>query len=215
MTLFLDLDGPILDVRDRYYAVHQELVGREHAHALDRETFWELKRAKQPVSTVLDRCGLGRDAIEAYSAGWKARIEAEELLPMDRVFPGVADLLARWSRRNRLIVVTLRQHGEWVPKQLQAVGIFGAFKRVLTADPLAGHGWEAKARLMAADPDFSTDSVVVGDTEIDIRAGKRVGLKTVGVLSGIRNRAELAAESPDWLIEAVAELSKILPLDEE
>lgn len=215
MTLFLDLDGPILDVRDRYYTVHRELVGRRHADVLSAEAFWNLKRAKGTAADVVRQCGLEDGSLAAYSKGWRERIESPELLGMDSVFPGVRERLRRWKDRHALVVVTLRQRGDLVRGQLNALGILECFRNVLTANPLEGHGWEAKARLIASDEGFGSDAVVVGDTEIDIRAGKLLGLRTVGVLSGIRDRERLAAESPDWLIERLVELSGILKIDEE
>lgn len=215
MTLFLDLDGPILDVRDRYYGVHRELVGERHADVLSAEVFWEIKRAKGTAADVVRRCGLEASALAEYSSGWRERIESQEWLVRDTLFPGVQEQLSRWKERHALVVVTLRQRGDLVRGQLKALGVLDCFKNVLTANPLDGHGWDAKARLMAGDPEYRPDAVVVGDTEIDIRAGKLVGLKTVGVLSGIRDREQLALESPDWLIERLVELPEVLNLHEQ
>jgi phosphoglycolate phosphatase-like HAD superfamily hydrolase len=48
--------------------------------------------------------------------------------------------------------------------------------------------------------------VVVGDSVVDIRAGKNAGAKTVAVLSGIFSREELEKEKPDLILESVKEL---------
>jgi phosphoglycolate phosphatase len=191
------------------------LVGKRHADVLSAEAFWEIKRAKGTAGDVVRRCGLEESALAGYSKGWRERIESPEWLMKDTLFSGVREQLMHWKERHALVVVTLRQRGDLVRGQLKALGVLECFRNVLTANPLDGHGWDAKARLMAGDADYRSDAVVVGDTEMDIRAGKQLGLKTVGVLSGIRDREQLAVESPDWLIDRLVELPKILDLDEQ
>ena len=52
----------------------------------------------------------------------------------------------------------------------------------------------------------------IGDSPIDIRAGKAAGSYTVGVLTGTSPRDVLRSEGPDHILESVAELCKILYL---
>ena len=52
--------------------------------------------------------------------------------------------------------------------------------------------------------------VYVGDTRVDIRAGKAAGMKTVGVLSGFDDYDALKKETPDAIIDSIAQLSEIL-----
>ncbi len=52
--------------------------------------------------------------------------------------------------------------------------------------------------------------VYVGDTRVDIRAGKAAGMKTVGVLTGFDDFDALKNESPDAIINSIAQLSELL-----
>jgi len=52
----------------------------------------------------------------------------------------------------------------------------------------------------------------IGDSPIDIRAGKAAGSYTVGVLTGTSPRDVLRSEGPDHILESVAGLCKILHL---
>jgi phosphoglycolate phosphatase-like HAD superfamily hydrolase len=52
--------------------------------------------------------------------------------------------------------------------------------------------------------------LIVGDTEVDIRAGKAVRIKTVAVLSGIRDRAALEAEAPDAIVSDLHGLEDVI-----
>jgi phosphoglycolate phosphatase-like HAD superfamily hydrolase len=49
-------------------------------------------------------------------------------------------------------------------------------------------------------------SMMVGDTELDIRCGINAGVKTCGVTYGYRTRELLQAEHPDFIIDKITEL---------
>jgi len=54
------------------------------------------------------------------------------------------------------------------------------------------------------------ECAVVGDSIVDIKAGKNAGAKTVAVLSGIFSREELENEKPDLILESVNKLPDFL-----
>ena len=57
--------------------------------------------------------------------------------------------------------------------------------------------------------------IVVGDTTVDVKAGKRAGAMTVSVLCGFGERPELERLEPDLLIETTAQLAQYLPREKE
>jgi len=61
-------------------------------------------------------------------------------------------------------------------------------------------------RRMKVEP---SHAITVGDTPLDVRAGKAAGTMTIGVLSGIGTRAQLEAEEPTAIIK---DISEVLPL---
>lgn len=212
MTLFLDFDGPILDVAERYHRVHQDLVGAAHAGAFTTAEFWELKRNRTPVREILQRCGAAPESLEAYSAGWLREIEAPARFGTDVVHPGVADALREWCARHRLVLVTLRQDAAQVRAELERFRLAGCFSDVLVGDPRIRDGWQTKATLIRGSRWFEPGGAMAGDTEIDLRAARLVGLKSIGVLSGIRNRRLLELEKPDHLLDKLVDLPQVLAL---
>ena len=52
--------------------------------------------------------------------------------------------------------------------------------------------------------------LMVGDTSVDIRAGKAAGAQTVGVLCGFGEEAELREHGADMIISMTAELVQVL-----
>lgn len=55
-----------------------------------------------------------------------------------------------------------------------------------------------------------SDTLMVGDTELDIQCGIGAGAKTCGVLYGYRTEKQLRKEKPDFLISGLNELIKVL-----
>jgi len=58
----------------------------------------------------------------------------------------------------------------------------------------------------------SDHAIIVGDSPLDIRAGKTAGSLTIGVLSGIGSQVQLEAEAPTAIIKHVSQLLSLLNL---
>jgi len=57
---------------------------------------------------------------------------------------------------------------------------------------------------------LTEECVYVGDSRLDIRAGKKAGLLTVGIQSGVAGKELLVKEGPDFILGEVSELLKCL-----
>jgi len=57
------------------------------------------------------------------------------------------------------------------------------------------------------------ETIMVGDTELDIQCGKNAGSKTCGVLYGYRTNNQLEKEKPDFIISGLNELIEVLEKD--
>lgn len=201
MTLYLDLDGPILDVSERYYRTHQSIIRASSAAPLSKSAFWELKRARTSTRSILARSGAAAVSEDDYRRGWLERIESWDYLLLDRVFPGVEPLLKIWKDQHRLVLVTLRQRADLLMAQLECFGLLQFFSDVLSASPHDQPGWKTKQRLIESHAPNLQLGVIIGDTENDIRAGKSLRIMTIAVLCGIRNREFIEKEMPDYILE--------------
>jgi len=52
------------------------------------------------------------------------------------------------------------------------------------------------------------ETLIVGDTELDIQCGKNAGAKTCGVIYGYRKKEQIVKEKPDLIISNLEELIK-------
>ena len=54
------------------------------------------------------------------------------------------------------------------------------------------------------------EAVMIGDHTIDIQAGKKVGMKTIGVLTGRTKREEFEKAGADYILDNATEICKLL-----
>jgi HAD superfamily hydrolase (TIGR01509 family) len=54
------------------------------------------------------------------------------------------------------------------------------------------------------------EAIVVGDTEMDIKPCKELGVKVIAITTGIRTADELKSYNPDFLIDDLSDLPKIV-----
>ncbi len=209
MALFFDLDGPLLDVRPRYVQLHHDLLGRLGARGMPAADYWRRKRAAVPEERILEELGLPHLA-PAYCAERQRLIETAEYLALDQPWPWAAGVLSRLSRRWPLVLVTARGCRDLLLWQLERLGLTPYFAAVLSEAAGADVAGQ-KARLIRGYLESQGGPAgrglgMVGDTEADVGAGRRLGLVAAAVLSGIRDEAHLAACGPDHLLSDIRDL---------
>jgi len=197
--LFLDLDGPVLDVSHRYHRVHQDIVEELGGWPFPRTAYWEAKRNLVPETEILTRTGLSPEAADQAAAERLRRLEEPRYLALDRPWPWTAEALDELERMGRLALVTLRKHLDRLDEQVRNLGLPLFFEHVIAG---RGDGTPtAKAALLRGSGlAWAPGSVLVGDTEVDVASGRALGLRTVALGCGIRSPALLEPWSPDALL---------------
>ena len=194
--VIVDFDGVLNDVSARYYQVHRGLVA---GGRLDAGGYWAMKRRRASLAELLEADGADPGIGPSYRDAWLTTIEAEEFLPDDGPIAGSTAALGMLVGRRPLVLATLRRRPEALHAQLDRRGLHGLFDEVLVGDPTGG--WRSKFGLLSGSRTARDAAWIVGDTEVDIRAGRASGLKTAAVLTGIRDRDALGAESADVIVE--------------
>lgn len=207
--VFLDLDGPILDVSRRYYRVYREGCRQYGLSALDRSEYWRAKRAGLR-NVELIRCqhpDADESALERFSDYWLDHIEDPEALRSDRVHPGATEAISALGERRRRFLVTLRRHRPALLEQLDRLGLRSLFRTVLSGH--GSDGRDVKVELIEDAPARAAGGLVVGDSGTDLGAGRELGMVTVGVRNGIRNSELLSRHDPDFLVDSIREVPGI------
>jgi phosphoglycolate phosphatase len=212
IAILLDLDGTIVDSREAYLEA-MKTAFRSIGHKLiDVGTVTEIpKRLEQNLA--IDDLLIGLD-VKSF-LGIYLRTYYENTATKSKLIPNVSEALRRLSEKANLALTTMRYVSkQQVLKELEKLGVAKYFRIVLTALDTCNSKPSPEALLKCAR-EFNVETgrcVVVGDSVVDIRAGKNAGAKTVGVLTGIFSRKELEAEKPDLILESVNELPESLDL---
>ena len=202
--IVVDLDGTILDGRERHHACYRRILESFGAEPLALARYWELKRSRCNRRTVLGMSGV-EDRYSEFMTQWLATIESAEMLALDRVHPGALEALGQLrANGHRLALVTSRQHEGELFDQLAALGLRSSFDHVVVAV-----GAETGVKKAAAYTDSGLPaacSAWIGDTEVDIEAARVLGAPSFAVCNGLRTRDYLASLGPAFVDEDLADL---------
>jgi phosphoglycolate phosphatase len=199
VNIFFDLDGTLLDSRERLYQLFQHLVPESD---FSFDNYWELKRSKIGHQEIFEKHLLSPNgAFSIFEKAWMSKIELPEWLQLDQPFEGVTDFLIDLKKRHKLYVVTARQFENVAIQQVEQAGWTGIFEEILVTGQKA-----EKYELIKSISNTSSEDWFVGDTGKDIQTGKQLGFNTAAVLSGFLSKEELLKYNPDIIAENVMHL---------
>ena len=196
--MIFDLDGTLIDSRQRLYKLFQKLVP---ASKLSYELYWNFKRNQVSNETILrEEFSYNLIDIKSFVTDWMSLIESSEFLAFDDNFPGMHSALDRLSSQATLHVCTARQHRQPVFHQLDRLGLLPFFKSVMVTEQT-----RSKEELIATVPDLGSEDWILGDTGKDIKVGQAIGIKTCAVLSGFLSEDCLKSYGPDLIIPVASD----------
>jgi phosphoglycolate phosphatase len=131
---------------------------------------------------------------------------ADEMLKTTRLYPGVAETLASFEHKRKAVVTS--KEVRFTKIILNHFDIEGYFDAIIGGDttparkPDPGPVLEAMRQLGGS----AAETVMIGDSENDVIAGKRAGTLTGAVAYGFRTAEQLREAEPDALIERFDQL---------
>jgi phosphoglycolate phosphatase len=203
--IFLDLDGTIVDPRQAYLEAAQigfQAIGQKPPES--KIAFEIPKRMEQGLDFSDLVYGELNKFKTAYLQSYHILTEGKT-----KLLPNVTKTIETLALKAKLALITMRHvPNQMVIKELNVFGIGKYFSSVMTSLDTVKPKPSPEA-IFKCIQDFnveSSDCLMVGDSVNDIRAGKAAGIKTVGLLSGLYYREELAKECPDMILSDLTEL---------
>ncbi|MGB3653039.1 MAG: HAD family hydrolase [Rivularia sp. (in: cyanobacteria)] len=211
--IIVDFDGPISDVSERYYQVYLLCLEKNHRHdrqvrILSKNEFWQLKRSRIPEKQIGIMSGLEETQAENFALLRKQTVHTQPYFEYDTLAVGAVDALLKVKQAGiDLAVMTMRRvrELEYALKKFDLYQFFPENRRYcLSNDYVKTRDIDDKPLLMERalkELSPAEDNWMVGDTEADINAAKKHGVKSIAVECGIRDRAQLEAYQPDFYVK--------------
>lgn len=206
-ALCFDVDGTLSDTDD-YYAhkivrFFPRALFRDPAHTARRLVMW----VESPGNALLgfaDRIGIDDEMVAFID--W---INRHRKSPLKKylIVPGVEEMFKRLEGRYPMSVVSARDEKSTM-RFLTQFDLCKYFQVIVTGlsaphtkpypDPIL-----LAAKNMGVGPH---QCLMIGDTTVDMRAGKAAGAQTVGVLCGFGEEEELRRLGADLILKSTADL---------
>lgn len=198
-SIAFDLDGTLIDVSLRDYKIYTDIVHSLNGTPMKYDVYWSLRKNKTDIFYILEQSGIIND-IETnfFLQKRKELMERSEYLKLDVLIPGVATTLEKLAKSYDIYIVTIRYNKENTIEQLHQLGL-DKYKLYIASG--------GKVEYLKKIPNLC---VMVGDTENDILPAKKLGIQSVAVLSGIRNKTQLEVMEPSYIIESVSKWDRVL-----
>ena len=214
-TICFDVDGTLSDTDDvmvaqlamLLYPFHFMFPGKDLLRVA-RGIVMEVEAPANYLYGITDLVGLD-DEIFALK-DWLVRMSKKNTRPFQLV-PGTREMLDRLFQSYPLTIVSARDTSSTM-QFLDQFDLAHYFARIATdqtcqhtkpfPDPIL---WVAKELGVPA-----VNCLMVGDTSVDIRAGKAAGAQTVGVLCGFGEAGELLGFGADMILVKTSELVEVL-----
>lgn len=209
-ALCFDVDGTLSDTDD-YYA--QKIVRffprfffRDPAHTARRLVMW----VESPGNALLgfaDRIGIDDEMVAVID--W---INRHRISPLKKylIVPGVEEMFKQMQGRYPMSVVSARDEKSTM-RFLTQFDLCKYFEVIVTGlsaphtkpypDPIF-----LAAEKMGVKPE---ECLMIGDTTVDMRAGKSAGAQTVGVLCGFGEEEELRRLGADLILKSTGDLTAV------
>jgi len=208
--VIFDMDGTLADSIGHYYELARQIAERVEVTPVSREKVCELmgsgdpdlfRKLLPPDFSDFDKIGpIVRELVPPWMKA------AKEIAPL----PGCVELLHELHARGHPLGVATSS-GRALP-YLDRWGTRHVFHTVIGREDHTRRKPHPEAVLNCLEGlgVAAGDAMYVGDSPIDIEAGRRAGVVTVGVLTGTSNRAVLAAVEPDHILDSAADLLSLL-----
>lgn len=207
--IIFDLDGTLIDSRqDIAHCVNWTLHDMG-LPGIDHEVIYSY--VGHGVRALMEGAVQEAHGVDGYERALKLfdRHYSDHLLDHTQLFPGMKEVLENYKDK-RLAVITNKpqKYTDPIIQGLQLEDYFGAvLGREACAQPKPAP--DPVNKVIEIMPTQRDKAIIIGDTEVDIEAGKRAGILTCGVLFGFGKEEMVRDAKPDILIEEVQQLIEI------
>jgi len=194
-AVLFDVDGTLVDSVALHAAAWQEAFARFGKRVSLEEVRRQIGKGGDQLVPVF----LTEDEQRRFGRAlqdFRSELYVREYLPRVRPFPGARELVERVRAAGAAAVLASSARGEELEKMVRLLGIEHAVEAKTSADDAERSKPSPdifRAALARAGGVAPADAIALGDTPWDAIAAGRAGVRTIGVLAGGFDEAELLA----------------------
>ncbi len=219
--LVFDLDGTLVDSRKDIAVSVNHALGALHLTPITAEEIVAFvgRGVSNLIRSVLEERGPkdmnpleGKKLFKRAIALFREHY-SEHLLDNTVLYPGVEEALKVLDRVSKAVITN--KPTDYSVKILEGLGIRQHFRAILGGD-FGGTKKPAPDALHQLMQQFSVDperTMIVGDSIMDIEAGKNAGARTCAVLYGFGKKEDLIPLNPDYILNKIIDLKSIMGVE--
>lgn len=202
--IFLDLDGPLLDGKEKHYHCYRSILESFGFIPIGIDEYWNMKRALVNRTDLLDMSG-AQMLYDDFLTDWLSMIESPDVLALDKVQDGAIDCLHKWKKQGiTLTLVTMRKNKQALEDQLKMTGLRQFLDAVLVCNHADGGTGKADAVQTFFHGRINMATALwIGDTESDWEAANALGCDIFLVTNGLRCEKYLEALKYSQVVQSI------------
>ncbi|MBI4685078.1 MAG: HAD-IA family hydrolase [Nitrospirae bacterium] len=206
-VIIFDLDGTLVDsTRDITNALNHAIAPYGYKPLTSGDT---LKLVGEGITRLVEKViGDDTSSIKDDILDRFIKYYDEHLTDFTRPYPEIRETLARLGRYKKAVISNKRE--VLSKKLLKQLDLLRFFDIVLGSDSVSDRKPSPVPlrKVLEAFRISPENAIIVGDSDLDIRAGKSAGIITVAVTYGYRSREALT--QADFLIDSIDQLLALI-----
>ncbi|MCH8932234.1 MAG: HAD-IA family hydrolase [Nitrospinae bacterium] len=202
-----DFDGTLVDTQKDIVDSVNRALAELGLETRGRETLFTFigKGVNHLMTRALEGTGCGDvpRAVDAFMRHYE-----EHLMDQTDLFPNCRETLDHFSGKPKTILSN--KPTRFITRILDALDCRTPFATIIGGDLMAAKKPDPAGlhHIMEQHRVRPEETLMVGDSLVDIETGKRAGVPTCGVTYGHAGRAALETVQPDWIIDDLSEFKQ-------
>ena len=204
-----DLDGTLVDSNKTIYeAVAYTLNKLNINFNIDEELF--ATKIGQHFNDIFNAFNINIPSFDEFITIFKANYF--EQMQYSKLYNGVEETLVELKNKNIKVSLLTTKVQDQADKVLEYFNLTKYFDLVMgRREGIAHKPSPEPLQIICKGLNIALkNTLMVGDTEMDIQCGKNAGSFTCGVIYGYRTKKLLDLENPDFIVEGIEEILELV-----
>ena len=201
MKIYLDLDGTLIDVFERYVGIFNQ-HGEKFGVRVSVEEYKKLRQGGYSDNEILEK-KFGIFHQEKAMAEWKhSQLEQKGWLKKDTLIEKPEELI---KYGYSLAIITQRRQKENALWQIERLGLDKLFEEIIVLEPLAG----GNSKYQYLKGKVGKEDCIIGDSPLEQECARRLGIRGYFVKTGLfGEQAAMGERIKENYLDCIEEIEK-------